>query len=128
MTVSLSFVGRGNWILAAVLFALATAGFSGGNAFYDSLLTDVAGEDRVDFVSALGYALGYLGGGLLFAVNVAMTLSPGTFGLTDASQAVRVSFLTVGLWWAAFTIPLLLFVTESKPAPSTPVRWCCSGA
>ena len=66
----------------------------------------------MDFVSALGFSLGYLGGGILFAVNVWMTLRPETFGFADAGAAVRFSFLSVGVWWAVFSIPLLLFVKE----------------
>jgi len=118
MTISLFFVGEGNWILAAAFFIAGTVGFSGGNAFYDSLIVDVTGEDKVDLVSALGYAMGYLGGGILFAVNVFMVLQPSFFGLVDKTQAVRISFLTVGLWWAVFTIPLLLIVKETKPRRS----------
>ena len=118
MTISLFFVGQGNWVLAAAFFIAGTVGFSGGNAFYDSLIMDVTDEDKVDIVSALGYSLGYLGGGILFAVNVVMVLKPDLFGLVDKEQAVRVSFLTVGLWWAVFTVPLLLFVKETKPRRS----------
>jgi UMF1 family MFS transporter len=117
-TVSLYFVDKGSWIAAAALFALATVGFSGGNTFYDSLLVEVAEEKRVDYVSALGYALGYLGGGLLFAANVAMALKPGTFGIADGSHAIRISFISVGLWWAVFTVPLFLFVPEEKSVGS----------
>src|SRR5262245_3453451 len=68
MTGALQFAGRGDWQLAIVLYALATIGFSGSNAFYDALLVHVAGERELDRVSCLGYALGYLGGGLLFAL------------------------------------------------------------
>lgn len=118
MTISLFFVGQGNWVLAAAFFIAGTVGFSGGNAFYDSLIMDVTDEDKVDIVSALGYSLGYLGGGILFAVNVVMVLKPDLFGLVDKEQAVRVSFLIVGLWWAVFTVPLLLFVKETKPRRS----------
>ncbi len=71
--------------------------------------------------SALGYSMGYLGGGLLFAVNVFMVLKPGVFGFADPSQAVRISFLTVSIWWALFTVPLLLFVPE--PGTAEPVPW-----
>jgi len=116
MAIALFFVGEGNWFLAAALLVAGTIGFSGGNAFYDSLIVDVTDEDRVDLVSAIGYSLGYLGGGILFAVNVLMVLKPGLFGLIDKAQAVRVSFLTVGLWWAVFTVPLLLFVKETRPS------------
>jgi UMF1 family MFS transporter len=113
MTGALYFVEKGDWEIAVSLYVLAGIGFSGGNIFYDSLIVEVAGEDRVDFVSALGFSLGYLGGGLLFALNIAMTLSPHTFGLADASHAVRVAFVSVAVWWAAFSIPVLVFVRET---------------
>ncbi|MGD9503952.1 MAG: MFS transporter [Syntrophobacteraceae bacterium] len=112
MTGALFFVAEGAWEIAVATYAIAAIGFSGGNIFYDSLLMDVVGKDKVDFVSALGYALGYLGGGLLFAVNVAMTLAPHAFGLPDAGCAVRVSFVSVAVWWAVFSLPVLLFVKE----------------
>jgi UMF1 family MFS transporter len=115
MSFALFFVGRGNWVLAAAFFVAGTVGFSGGNAFYDSLIVDVTDEDKVDLVSAIGYSMGYLGGGVLFTVNVVMVLKPEIFGLVDKAQAIRVSFLTVGLWWAAFTVPLLIFVKEKRP-------------
>ncbi|MBU0717928.1 MAG: MFS transporter [Planctomycetes bacterium] len=74
----------------------------------------------MDVVSAIGYALGYLGGGLLFALNVMMSLRPAAFGLASPEQAVRVSFVCVGVWWAVFSIPLLLLVREPQggTAPS----------
>jgi len=120
MTASLYMVSKGNWPMAVAVYVISTIGFSGGNIFYDSLLTGVASYKRIDFVSTLGYSLGYLGGGLLFALNVWMTLSPSTFGFANAGSAVRFSFLTVGVWWAVFTIPLILFVkepTDRKTAP-----------
>ena len=89
MTGSLHFVAKGDWEIAVACYILANLGFAGGNIFYDSLILSVTGEEKVDFVSALGFSLGYLGGGILFALNVAMTLSPETFGLPDASAAVR---------------------------------------
>jgi UMF1 family MFS transporter len=114
-TGALYWVEKGDWPLAVLLYALASVGFSGAIAFYDSLVLDVAEERELDLVSSYGFAVGYLGGGLLFAVNVAMTLKPGLFGLSGAAQAVRVSFLSVAVWWAVFTLPLLLFVRERKP-------------
>ena len=84
--------------------------------FYDALLKGVASEKTMDFVSALGYSLGYLGGGLLFALNVWMTLQPDTFGFADAGSAVRISFLSVGIWWGGFSIPIFLFVKEPEGA------------
>ena len=109
---SLYMVSQGNWPMAAMLYVFATVGFSGGNIFYDALITGVSSEKNMDFVSALGFSLGYLGGGILFAVNVWMTLRPETFGFANAGAAVRFSFLSVGVWWAVFSIPLLLFVKE----------------
>ncbi|UCD53254.1 MAG: MFS transporter [Phycisphaerales bacterium] len=114
MTCSLSLVAQGHWPWAAALYAVGTIGYCGGNVFYDALITGVASAKKMDVVSALGYSLGYLGGGALFAVNVLMTLKPELFGLADAAAAVRVSFLTVGLWWAVFTVPLILFVREPR--------------
>jgi len=119
MTLALYTVSKGNWPAAVLLYVLATIGFSGGNIFYDALMVAVAPERKMDVVSALGFALGYLGGGILFALNVWMTLSPATFGFTGPGEAVRFSFLTVGIWWALFSVPLFLFVKEppaTKPA------------
>jgi UMF1 family MFS transporter len=112
MTMGLSLVAEGHWALAILLYVLALVGFSGGNIFYDALLTCVASPKRMDTVSALGYGLGYLGGGILFAINVWMTLRPDTFGLTSTEEAVKRSFVMVGVWWGVFSIPLLLFVKE----------------
>lgn len=121
MTSSLYMVSRGNWPAAIILYVLATIGFSGGNIFYDALITGVASEKKMDFVSALGFSMGYLGGGILFAVNIWMTLRPEFFGFADSAAAVKFSFCTVGVWWAVFSVPLLLFVkeTEKKETKST---------
>lgn len=118
-TGALHFVAAGDWQLAALCYVLAVLGFSGGNLFYDALLVFVARPSQLDRVSALGFALGYLGGGVLFAVNVLMVLHPDWFGLADKSQAVRVSFLTVAVWWAVFTAPILLYVHEARTARPT---------
>jgi MFS transporter, UMF1 family len=127
MTGGLYFVAQGDWVLAVVLYALATIGFSGGNVFYDALLVDVVGPRKVDYVSALGYAYGYLGGGLLFALNVWMTLAPATFGLAGPDAAVRLSFLTVAVWWAVFCVPLFVFVREPRAAERVGARAALTG-
>ncbi|MDQ6619269.1 MAG: MFS transporter [Pseudomonadota bacterium] len=121
-TASLAFVPRGAWQWAAAMYVLASIGFSGAASFYDALLVNVTDKSNYHRVSALGYALGYLGGGLLFAVNVAMTLQPQWFGLPDAITAVRASFATVAIWWAIFTIPLLVWVGEPV-AKASGSRW-----
>lgn len=115
MSGGLFFVSKGMWEWAAVLYLLAGLGFSGGNIFYDALLPDVSSRERLDRNSALGYALGYLGGGLLFALNVLATLHPAWFGLSDKGEAVRASFASVAVWWALFSIPLMLWVHEKRP-------------
>jgi len=112
MTGCLSLVAQGQWEMAAGVYIVAVVGFYGGNIFYDSLLVSVAGEKKRDFVSALGYSLGYLGGGLLFALNIFMTMDPQFFGLADVEEAVRASFVCVAVWWAVFSIPIMLFVNE----------------
>lgn len=112
MTALLPLVEKGEWPLAVLLYVVAALGFSGSISFYDSLIVFVTEPPRYDKVSALGYAMGYLGGGLLFALNVAMTLKPELFGLADAAEAVKLSFLSVAIWWALFTVPLALWVTE----------------
>lgn len=109
---------KGDWITAASFYVLAIIGFAGGNVFYDSLIVAVAPKGKLDSVSALGYSLGYLGGGLLFSLNVLMTLKPQLFGLPDAAAAVRFSFLTVAVWWALFSLPLFLFVKEADCSES----------
>lgn len=116
MTSSLYMVSEGNWPHAVLLYIFAIIGFSGGNVFYDSLITGIASEKKLDLVSSLGFALGYLGGGILFALNVWMTLKPEVFGFTGAQEAVKISFLSVGIWWAVFSIPLILFVREPENA------------
>jgi len=99
-------VESGDWLLAALLFVLGRIGFAAANVFYDALLPHVAREEDRDRVSTRGFAVGYLGGGLLLAVNVVMIrLLPGTWG-------PRLSFLSVALWWALFSIPLLTTVPE----------------
>ena len=119
MTGGLYLVDQGDWFLAAFLYVLALIGFSGSNIFYDSLLPFVSGKDELDQTSALGFSLGYLGGGLLLLLNVMMTLHPEWFGLADGTIAVRISFLMVAVWWLVFSLPLMLLVDEPEGGKST---------
>lgn len=114
-TAALSFVEAGAWFEAAALFVLANVGFMGANVFYDALLVAVSRRKRLDFVSGLGYGMGYLGGGLLFAGAVAATLKPELFGLADQAQAVQASFVATAIWWLIFALPLFLWVREPAP-------------
>jgi UMF1 family MFS transporter len=109
-TALLVLVDTGDWVLASVLVFVGRIGFNGANSFYDALLPHVAREEDRDRVSARGYAMGYLGGGLLLAVNVAMIFAlPGTWG-------PRLSFLSVAVWWAVFSIPIFRRVPEPPAA------------
>lgn len=122
MTAGLFVVGQGQWQLAMLIFIASTVGFMGANVFYDSLLPSVASKEKLNYVSSLGLALGYIGGGLLFLVNVLMYLNPQWFGIPDQPTAIKLSFLSVAVWWALFTIPLIMFVPEPPVRDSLPMR------
>lgn len=112
----LVFVSTGDWLLASLLAVVGRIGFNGSLSFYDALLPHVAKPEDQDRVSAYGYAMGYLGGGLLLAVNIAMIqLLPGTWG-------ARLSFLSVAVWWALFSLPLFRYVPEPPVAPISLAR------
>jgi len=114
MTAALFLVQKGQWAWAIFVYAMGVIGFSGANIFYDSLLPSVAGEEKIDYVSGLGFSMGYLGGGLLFLINVLMTLMPQKFGLPDAAAAIQFAFLSVALWWGLFTFFTIFWVPEKK--------------
>ena len=113
-TASFFFIYEGYWMIAVIAYILASIGFSGGNIFYDSLIIDVSNDQSRNQVSAFGYAMGYLGGGILFVLNVLMYLQPNIFGLASEIDAVLFSFLSVAIWWSIFTLPLIKFVKERK--------------
>jgi UMF1 family MFS transporter len=117
MTAALFFVQKGEWVWAVFIYAMGSIGFSGANVFYDSLLPLVAGKNRIDYVSSLGYSLGYLGGGILFLFNVLVTLWPRTFGFADATAAVQFAFLSVALWWGLFSIITIAWLPKETAAP-----------
>lgn len=122
-TAALFWVAKGHWPLALTLFALGSIGFFAGTSFYDSLIVAVARPEEMDRTSALGYGLGYLGGGLLFALNVFMFQKPQAFGLADGAQAVLWSFLMVGVWWMLFSLPLFRHVHEAPVASDAASDW-----
>ena len=103
------------WAFALTVFVIGNIAVTASLAFYNALLPAVARPEEVDRVSTAGFAVGYLGGGLLLAANLAMISAPARFGITDASQAVRLSFASVGVWWALFSLPILLRVREPRP-------------
>lgn len=104
---ALAWVRNDNFILASLIFSVANLGFAGGNIFYEALLPHIARADDLDRVSARGYAFGYLGGGLLLFIDVLWLFRPDWFGMPDRAFAVRACFVSVALWWAVFSLPLL---------------------
>jgi UMF1 family MFS transporter len=108
-------IGAGHWSLALVVFGLASIGFWAGSSFQDALIVQVAAPRESNRVSALGFALGYLGGGVLFLFNVQMVLHPQWFHLKDWVAATRIAFLDVAVWWIVFTLPLFRYVDEAPP-------------
>ncbi|MFL2700023.1 MAG: MFS transporter [SAR86 cluster bacterium] len=102
----------GAWFQALIFFGIANYCFSAGNILYDKMLVQIAPQSQLTRISSLGFAYGYLGGGFLFLINAVMTLSPESFGLSDASEAIRWSFIMVSIWWSLFLIPLLLYFKD----------------
>ncbi len=120
-TATLYLVAQGQWLFALLMLGLAKIGFSCGNSFYDSLIVEVCEPEKRDAVSGLGYGLGYLGGGVLFFLNILMISYPEKLGLTEV-EAVRWCFLSVAVWWGVFTIPLLKWVHERPADADRPKR------
>jgi UMF1 family MFS transporter len=114
------FISKGDWVLASILFVLANIGANGSFVFYDALLPHIASHDEIDRVSTAGYALGYVGGGFLLALNLAWIQKPEWFGLpsgeglteSQATLPARLAFLSVAAWWLVFSIPLFRRVPE----------------
>ncbi len=115
-SVSLYFVSQGNWFLALAVFVLINVGANGSTVFYDALLPHIANSKEIDRVSTGGFAMGYLGAGLLLAFCLLMIQQPGWFGLDgDPTLPVRLSFVGVGIWWSLFAIPIFRRVPEPLP-------------
>ncbi|MCX7725919.1 MAG: MFS transporter [Chitinispirillaceae bacterium] len=105
-------VPKGEWIAALFLFLIGSICFNSGNIFYDSLLTDVAEKNKMDWISSIGYSFGYIGGVILFCLNVLVVNNPKILRLSSPEQSIKISFMSVGIWWFIFSIPLFLFVHE----------------
>jgi UMF1 family MFS transporter len=110
-------IGGGQWRFASFLYIAAAIGFAGSILFYESLLPHVATRGDIDQVSTRGYALGYIGGGLLLVINALWVARPSLFGMPDVGFAVRASFLSVALWWGLFSVPFFRRVPEPPVVP-----------
>lgn len=121
-TAAMFFIAKGQILYAAIVYILSLAGATGSMTFYEALLPHIASEDEMDRVSTAGYALGYVGGGILLALNLAWIQNPGMFGLpsgagltsSQATLPARLAFVSVAVWWAVFAIPVLRKVAEPK--------------
>ncbi len=113
-TLSLYFVEKGEHLTATVFYLISLVGFMGGNLFYDSLLNTVAEKKDLDRISSIGYALGYLGGGILFLFSVITVQNFESFGLENIADAIKLSFILTALWWAVFTLPIIINLEEIK--------------
>lgn len=111
-TAVLTFIPAGEWLWAFFIYMFASVGFSASVVFSDSLLTQVSQPEQYTRVSSLGYALGYLGGGILFLFNVLMITRYQTFGFSSMDSATQWSFISVAIWWGLFTLPVLFFVHD----------------
>ncbi|MFG6116287.1 MFS transporter [Halobacillus sp. MO56] len=117
-SILMAFVGEGDYLLASVLMVFGTIGFSGGNVFYDAFLPEVADENTIDKVSTWGFAFGYIGGGVLLAINLLMIMQPALFGIANTLAATKLAFVSVGVWWLVFSIPLFKNIFEEKKVKS----------
>jgi MFS transporter, UMF1 family len=111
-TILMATIGRGEWLYAAVIFTIGNIGVAAARVFYDALLPHLAAADKLDRVSTAGFAVGFLGSGLLLLLNLAWILSPTTFGLSDTVAGLKLSFLSVAAWWVLFAVPLFRRVPE----------------
>jgi len=111
----LALIGAGHWILALVMFGLGSLGFWAGSSFQDALIVQVAEGRETNRVSSLGFALGYLGGGVLFLFNVVMVKYPQWFHIAGAGMAIRIAFVDVAVWWILFSLPMFRLVHEAAP-------------
>jgi len=112
-------LGDDSYLLASLLFILGDIGFAGAEVFYESLLPHIAKKGDIDRVSTRGYALGYLGGGILLVINVLWFMQPELFFMANSGVALRVAFFSVAVWWAVFSIPLFRHVPEPPVVRST---------
>jgi len=115
-TLMMAGIDRGEWQSALLIFMVANVAIAASFVFYDSLLPHIAAPEEIDRVSTGAYALGYLGGGIVLIVNLLWILMPAKFGIPDAIAAIKLSFISVAVWWFLFSIPLLRGVPEPARA------------
>ncbi len=120
-TGALATIGQGQWLRCLVIYIFTVIGFAGSNVFYNAFLVDVAGKKKMDWISSWGFASGYIGSVIPFTISILIIQYPSIIGV-DTMGATRIAFIITALWWAAFTIPMLLnvrqqFFIEPEPQP-----------
>jgi len=123
------FAQSGDVVLTLLIYFLAQFGATGSNVFYDSVLKDITTEDTIDKVSARGYALGYLGGGLQLLLSLAIIqLGPGMLGI-DGILASRIAITFAGIWWLVFSIFSFsrMKIDETKPEYNEKINYFSQG-
>lgn len=110
----LFFVNKGDYLAASIFFIIANIGFSGGNVFYDAFLTDISDSKSIDYISSLGYAAGYLGGGIVLAFSLLIITKAELFKINSVNSAAKISFLAVSIWWLIFSLPAFKYLPDSK--------------
>lgn len=118
-TMGMYFIKDGRYLLGGALFLLANLSFGASIVIYNSFLNDIASEDKRDDVSSKGFALGYVGGGLLLALNLVLFSRAESLGISQGT-AVRISLMSSGAWWAIFTIIPMLLLRQRKALKSLP--------
>ena len=113
-------IGEGAWLWASLLFIGGNVGSAGATVFYESILPHIALKNDIDRISTAGFALGYVGGGLLLVINVLWIMMPHMFGMPDAAFAIKASFFSVAVWWVLFSVPFFRRVPEPPHAVGSP--------
>ena len=114
LVISFAFVSENEWLFALILYGIALFCFSAAIVLYDKILIYICSSHNISKVSGFGYSVGYLGGGTLFVINAFMVMNPSFFGLENSAAAIKLSFVTVGIWWIIFTLPLFINYEQPK--------------
>ena len=114
LVISFAFVSENEWLFALILYGIALFCFSAAIVLYDKILIYISSSHNISKVSGFGYSVGYLGGGTLFVINAFMVMNPSFFGLENSAAAIKLSFVTVGIWWIIFTLPLFINYEQPK--------------
>ena len=114
LVISFAFVSENEWLFALILYGIALFCFSAAIVLYDKILIYISSSHNISKVSGFGYSVGYLGGGTLFVINAFMVMNPNFFGLENSAAAIKLSFVTVGIWWIIFTLPLFINYEQPK--------------